>query len=385
MSPSPATTSVPLVDLAWQHEEIAQDIVPRVLEVMATGNFIQGVDVGAFEAEFAAFCGVTHCVAVGNGTDALELALRASRVRSGSSVILPANTFVASAEAVVRAGCHPVLVDCDQYSLMDVDQLRDRLDERTGALMPVHLYGQMADMESLVAALGDHDVTIIEDAAQAQGATRYGRGIGFWGTAAGTSFYPGKNLGAYGDGGAVLTGDAGVARQVRLIANHGSESKYVHTDIGCNSRLDTLQAVVLRAKLARLADWNLRRRAAAARYDALLEPLSAAGLVDLPLVAPGNTHVWHLYVIEIANRDAVLRQLNEAGIGAGIHYPVPVHLQQAFRYLGYRSGDFPVAERAASRMLSLPLYPGITESAQERVTDAVGRALQDCGAAAHSR
>jgi len=370
------TDPVPLVDLPWQHAEIAEDIVPKLLEVMASGGFIQGKDVSAFEAEFAAFCGVSHCVGVGNGTDALELALRGAGIGAGSSVILPANTFIATAEAVVRAGAHPVLVDCDEHFLLDVAKVADRLDDQTGAVMPVHLYGQMADMESLAEVLKGRDITVIEDAAQSQGAERNEHGIGWWGAAAGTSFYPGKNLGAYGDGGAVVTRDETIAHEVRLLANHGSDSKYVHTSVGYNSRLDTLQAVVLRAKLARLADWNFQRRQAADRYQTLLEPLRDAGLISLPSVSPGNTHVWHLYVVRVANRNAVLDRLHDSGIGAGIHYPFPIHLQKAFGHLGYKFGDFPVAERAALEILSLPIYPGITEPIQVRVVEALSRALE---------
>ena len=367
---------MPLVDLAWQHGQIADEVALGFERVMATGAFIQGPEAAAFEVEFAAYSGVAHCVGVANGTDALELALRAAGIGAGAEVVLPANTFVATAEAVVRVGATPVLVDVDEDSgLVDIEHMAARVGRSTGAVMPVHLYGQIAPVEALTEVLGDR-VVMIEDAAQAQGATRFGRGIGSWGAAAGTSFYPGKNLGAYGDAGAVLTADDELARRVRRMGNHGSEVKYEHPTIGFNSRLDGLQAVVLRAKLRRLETWNDERRRAARRYDAGLAALVEAGLVHLPVTLPGNVHVWHLYVIRVPRRDAVLAELNAAGIAAGIHYPVPVHLHEAFRSLGHRRGDFPVAERLAGEILSLPIYPGISESAQERVIDAVTAALR---------
>jgi dTDP-4-amino-4,6-dideoxygalactose transaminase len=236
----------------------------------------------------------------------------------------------------------------------------------------VHLFGQMAPMARIREVAERHGLVVVEDAAQSQGATHHGVPMGGWGVAAGTSFYPGKNLGAYGDAGAVTTDDDGVARRVRLLANHGSEVKYQHPVLGFNSRLDTLQAVVLRAKLRRLAEWNAERVEAAGRYVALLGDVPG---VRLPAVAPGNEHVWHLFVVRVAGRDAVLADLDAAGVGAGIHYPVPVHLTGGFAGLPYRAGDFPVAERAAGEILSLPLYPGITPRQQERVAEVLAEAV----------
>lgn len=371
----PLRHRVPLVDLSWQHRQISAEIVPQILDVMDRGSFVQGPEVAFFESEFARFCRSPYCVAVGNGTDAIELALRAAGIGAQASVILPANTFVATAEAVVRLGGRPSLVDCDHMGLMDVDQAAAALGGDTRAVIPVHLYGQMTDMTALADAVSGHDAVIIEDAAQAQGAEQKGHGIGHWSLAAATSFYPGKNLGAYGDGGAVLTSDTRIAERIRLLANHGSVSKYEHSELGFNSRLDTIQAVVLRAKLALLADWNRLRREAAFRYHVLLEPLANEGMVELPSVAAHNVHVWHLYVIQIDNRDRVLDRLREAGVDAGIHYPVPVHLQPAFGHLGYLRGTFPRAERASARILSLPIYPGITEQLQDRVVEAVAWAV----------
>jgi dTDP-4-amino-4,6-dideoxygalactose transaminase len=362
---------IPLVDLRAAHAEVAEEVELGFKRVVAATAFIGGEEVAAFEREFAAFTGVPHCVGVANGTDALELALRAAGVGPGDEVVLPANTFIATAEAVARAGARPVLVDMrpDSY-LIDVDAALAAVTPATRAVVPVHLYGQLAEVERLADGLAGTPVTVVEDAAQCQGATRHGRGPGSWGIAA-TSFYPGKNLGAYGDAGAVVSTSAELATAVRTLANHGGLAKYVHELVGCNSRLDALQAVVLRAKLARLAAGNAARRAAAARYDELLAPLP----VVRPAPLPGNEHVWHLFVVQVPDRDAVVARLNEAGIGAGIHYPTPVHLTPAFAHVGYRAGAFPHAEAAAGRILSLPLYPQITGAQQERVVEVLAAAL----------
>jgi dTDP-4-amino-4,6-dideoxygalactose transaminase len=364
---------IPLVDLALQHRAIAEEVARGFADVCARGAFILGAEVARFEEAFARFAGVAHCVGVANGTDALELALRAAGVGAGDEVVLPANTFIATALAVVRAGATPVLVDCDPvYHLLDPSAVRAALGPRTRALVPVHLYGQMAPMEDLRAVASAAGVAIVEDAAQAHGATRDGTPAGGLGVAAGTSFYPGKNLGAYGDGGAVLTTSAEIAARVRALRNYGSEAKYEHPERGFNSRLDTLQAVVLNAKLAHLAAWNDARRAAARCYDELLAGIPG---VVLPATLSGNVHVWHLYVVRVQERDRVLGRLKDAGIDAGVHYPVPIHLQGAFRDLGYRPGDFPIAEAAARDILSLPIYPGITPAQQERVATALRAAL----------
>jgi len=370
-------TTIPLVDLAAAHAEVADEVDTGFKRVIADTAFIGGAEVAAFETEYAAFSGVPHCVGVANGTDALELAMRVVGVGPGTEVILPANTFIATAEAVARAGARVVLVDCDPRTyLLDVDAALAAITPATRAIAPVHLYGQLAPVERLRAGLGDRDIAIVEDAAQCQGATRHGRGAGADGIAA-TSFYPGKNLGAYGDAGAVITTDADLAADVRRLGAHGSVHKYVHEVVGVNSRLDGLQAVVLRAKLARLAGWNDRRRAAAARYHELLAGLD----VIRPAVLPGNEHVWHIYCVRIpgdgtpARRDQVLAALNAAGIGAAIHYPVPVHQTPAFADLGYPSSAFPNAEATAPELLSLPIYPQLTAAAQERVVAALASAL----------
>lgn len=359
-------TEVPFVDLAAAHAEVERQVRAGFDRVLGSTAFVQGPDVAAFEREYAHFEGAAHCVAVANGTDALELALRALGAGPDAEVVLPANTFVATAEAVARAGARPVLVDARPGDLLiDPERAAAAVGPATGAIVPVHLYGRLAEAGPLL-ELGP---PVLEDAAQSQGARRAGRGPA--GAIAATSFYPGKNLGAYGDGGAVVTGSADLARTVRLLRDHGSERKYHHEIVGFNSRLDTLQAVVLRAKLRRLDGWNEQRRAAAARYGVLL-----AGIPGLVTPAPdGTAHVWHLYVIRVPRRDEVARRLGGMGVRTGVHYPVPVHLQPAFRHLGHGPGDFPVAEAAAAQILSLPMFPQITEEQQQRVADALWKIL----------
>jgi dTDP-4-amino-4,6-dideoxygalactose transaminase len=365
--------SIPLVDLSVQHQQIAEEVERGFAEVLSAGDFIGGKAVTTFEHAFADYVGAGHCVGVANGTDALEIALRVLGVGAGHEVIIPANTFIATAEAIVRAGATPVLVDADDDALlMDPAQVAAAVTDRTRAVVPVHLYGQCAPVEQLPGVLAERGIPVVEDAAQAQGARRAGRGAGTLGAIAGTSFYPGKNLGAYGDGGALLTDDAELARAARRMGAHGSEVKYQHSHFGFNSRLDTLQAVVLNAKLARLETWNAERRAAADRYAELLADVPD---VRLPVTLEGNEHVWHLYVVRVPRRDEVMGRLQAEGVGAAIHYPVPVHRQPAMASLGLDAGRYPVSERSAGQILSLPIYPGITAAQQERVAEALARAL----------
>ncbi|MBW4716996.1 DegT/DnrJ/EryC1/StrS family aminotransferase [Saccharothrix obliqua] len=361
---------VPLVDLRAQHAQVAEEVADGWAEVLKTTAFINGRQVAEFEAAFAAYQEVPHCVGVGNGTDAVELALRALDIGPGDECVLPANTFIATAEAVVRAGATPVLVDCvAETGLIDPTLVADAITPRTRAILPVHLYGQAAPVEEL----RSFGVPVVEDAAQAQGARRHGVAVGGLGDIAATSFYPGKNLGAYGDGGAVLTRSDELAATVRLLREHGSPRKYEHTVVGFNSRLDTLQAVVLSAKLRRLEGWNEQRRAAATRYTELLSGVAG---VATPVVLAGNLPVWHLYVVRVPDRDRVLKALHEAGIGAGVHYPTPVHLTDAFVSLGHAEGDFPVSEGLADEIISLPLFPEITAAQQERVVTALVEAVR---------
>ena len=365
--------NVPLVDLGLQHAEVADEIQTGWAGVLERTAFVLGDEVADFESAFAEFCEVEHCVGVGSGTDAIEIALRAAGLQPGDEVIVPANTFIASAVAVLRAGCTPALVDVDPLThLIDVDAVEARIGPRTRALLPVHLFGQMAPLAELAGVAGPAGLAVVEDAAQSQGASQNGRMSGSVGRVAATSFYPGKNLGAYGEAGAVLTSDPDVAQSARAIRDHGSSKKYEHDVLGFNSRLDTLQAVVLRAKLRRLSDWNKARQTAAARYDELLSGIEE---VQRPVVAAGNDAVWHLYVVRVPERDRLLARLHESAVGAGIHYPVPVHLQPAMAMLGHRKGEFPVAEEAAASILSLPLFPGITEEQQQYVVQELEKAL----------
>jgi dTDP-4-amino-4,6-dideoxygalactose transaminase len=365
--------NIPLVDLKPMHAEIAEEVELGFKRVMERSAYVMGEEVVAFEQAFAKYLGVGHCIGVANGTDALELVVRAFDLQDDDEVIVPANTFVATPLAVMRAGVRVVIADCDpEYLLIDPAEVERRITPNTRAIMPVHLFGQLAPMTPLVEIARANNVLLFEDAAQSQGSRQGGTAMGGFGIAAGTSFYPGKNLGAYGDGGAVLTNDTNVAKKIAALRNYGSEVKYHHPEVGFNSRLDTLQAVVLSAKLARLDQWNEQRRAAAKRYDELLAGIEQ---VVLPSTLPGNEHNFHLYVVRVAQREAVIDKLKEAGVGAGVHYPLPIHLQGAMSSLGYRAGDFPVAEKAAEEILSLPIFPGITSAQQEAVAEALKKAV----------
>ena len=363
---------VPFLDLKAQQAEIIDDVLGAWGEQLAASAFIGGPEVDAFEAEYAEYIGVAHCIGVGNGTDALELAYRAIGIRPGDEVIMPVNTFIATAEAASRIGAVPVFVDVDPTNLlMDPDAVESAITPRTRAIVPVHLHGQTAPIEALRPIAARHDLAIVEDAAQSQGASSASGRAGALGRIAATSFYPGKNLGAAGDGGAVLTDDAHLDAIVRNTAAHGSTVKYVHDRIGVNSRLDAVQASFLRAKLRRLDDWNAARTRAADRYHALL--VDVPGVVA-PVPRPGNLDVWHLYVVQVDERDRVLAELTSAGIGAAVHYPYPLHLTAAYVHLGHRRGRFPVAEAAADRILSLPMHPHLTEEQQIAVVNALADA-----------
>ncbi|MGB7979556.1 MAG: DegT/DnrJ/EryC1/StrS family aminotransferase [Candidatus Nanopelagicales bacterium] len=369
-----ASGPVPLVDLKAAHREVADEVERAMADVISRTAFVGGPDVAAFEEQYAQFSGVQHVIGVASGTDALEIPLRALGVAAGDEVIVPANTFIATAEAVIRAGGVPTYADVTSDALVDPASIEAAITPRTVGIAPVHLFGQMPDMTAIEAVADRHGLFILEDAAQAQGASQRGRKAGSIGVAAGTSFYPGKNLGAYGDAGAVLTNDAEIARKSRLMINHGSSARYVHDQFGFNSRLDTIQAVVLSAKLRRLADWNSRRQAAADRYTALLAGIPQ---VTAPRVIPGNEHVWHLYVIRVPERDLILKHLNDSGIGAGLHYPVPLHLTPALETTRFSPGQFPVAQELAGSILSLPLFPQITQAQQERVINALSEAMNN--------
>jgi dTDP-4-amino-4,6-dideoxygalactose transaminase len=365
ISTSPRT---PFVDLAAQRSGLGDSLEQACLAALSRGDYILGEDVARFEEEFAAYCGVSHAVGVDSGTSALELALRAHGVGPGDEVITAANTFVATAFAISYCGATPVLVDIDPQTYnLDPMLVERAVTERTRAIMPVHLYGQPAEMAAISEIAAKHNLVVIEDACQAHGAREDAVRAGALGDCAAFSFYPAKNLGAQGDGGMVVTSDDEVAERLRLLRNYGASDKYHSEIVGYNRRLDTLQAAMLRVKLRRLDSWNEARRGCAGRYEELLEDLP----IVLPVVRAGAESVWHLYVVRVAERDRVRQRLAERGIDTGIHYPVPLHLQPAYRHLGYAPGDFPVTERYAGEILSLPMYPELSSEAQQRVASAL--------------
>lgn len=358
---------IPLVDLGAQYRALGRELEEAARRVLSSTRYILGPEVESFEREFAAACEAPHAIGVANGTDALALALRAVGVGSGDEVVTVANTFIATQEAIRDVGARPVFVDVDAATrTLDPALVEAALTPRTKAVIPVHLHGHPADLDPLLALTRDRGIAIVEDAAQAHGARYRGRAVGTLGDVAAFSFYPGKNLGAAGDAGAVVTTRADVAARVRSLRNHGRTAKYIHDEEGRNSRLDELQAALLRVKLPHLAAGNERRRALAARYSERL-----AGRVEVPVPAGWATAVVHLYVVEVDGRDALAAHLASLGIETGVHYPVPLHLQPASAYLGYARGRFPVSERQADRMLSLPIYPELTDEQQDLVIDAI--------------
>jgi dTDP-4-amino-4,6-dideoxygalactose transaminase len=340
------------------------------MRVVESASFILGREVEAFERAFSEYVGTRFCVGVSNGTVAIQLAVMACGLGAGDEVIVPANTFFASAEAISTAGATPVFVDADPVSYnIDPAKIEAAITPKTRAILPVHLYGQAADLDPIFELASRHNLLVIEDAAQAHGARYKGRRVGSFGRAACFSFYPGKNLGAYGEGGAVVTDDAEVARRLRLLRDHGSERKYHHEIVGYNFRLEGIQGAVLGVKLPQLDTWNQMRREHAARYNELL---ADSGLV-LPTASPDGEHVYHLYVVQTESREALQKALNEAGVQTGIHYPVPIHLQPAYSAHGHKAGDFPESERQAARVLSLPMFPELTEEQLRHVAESIQR------------
>jgi dTDP-4-amino-4,6-dideoxygalactose transaminase len=348
---------VPFVDLGAQYRTIAAEIDDAVSKVIRETDFILGREVRLFEEEFARFCEAQYAIGVDSGTSALELALRAYDIGPGDEVITVANSFIASALAISHAGATPVLVDVDPETYtMDVSAVEKAITPRTKAIIPVHLYGQPADMDPILQLAQRHQLVVVEDACQAHGARYKGKRVGSLGHAAAFSFYPGKNLGGYGDGGAVVTNDRDTAKRLEMLRNYGQQEKYRHMFRGYNRRLDTLQAAVLRVKLKYLEKWNAARRQNANRYRLLLEKSE----VITPNEASYAESVWHLYVIRVNQRDALRDYLASRGISCGIHYPIAIHLQPAYRDLGYKKGDFPVTEDYAQRIISLPMYAELT-------------------------
>ncbi|MBI3891756.1 MAG: DegT/DnrJ/EryC1/StrS family aminotransferase [Candidatus Wallbacteria bacterium] len=359
---------IPQSDLKRQYAEISAELHAAVDRVFASGWFILGPEVEAFEREFAAYHQVSHAVGVANGTEAIHLALRAMGVGPGDEVLIPDNTAFPTAVGVTSCGATPVFVDVDPLtSNLDPAAIEARVTSRTKAVVPVHLYGFPADLDPILALCERLGLALVEDACQAHGTGYKGRRVGTFGRMGCFSFYPSKNLGAYGDGGAILTNDAGLAEKLRMLRNYGQTRRYYHATTGINSRLDELQAAMLRVKLGRLDGWIEKRRRLACKYHGAL-----AGLpVEIPLMPPIGFHTYHLFVVRCPERDRLAQHLAGRGIGTLIHYPVPLHLQEAFTPMGHKAGDFPVTERLAGQILSLPLFPEMADEELERVANAV--------------
>jgi dTDP-4-amino-4,6-dideoxygalactose transaminase len=371
--------SVPFLDLKLHHDPLKDEILAGIREVIDRSAFAGGPYVAEFEEEFAPFCQTRYAVGVGNGTEALWLVLLALGVGAGDEVITVPSTFMATAEAISFCGATPVFVDIDEQSYtMDPALLERAITKRTKAVIPVHLYGQMADMDPILEIARRHHLWVIEDACQAHGAEYKGKRAGSMGHAGCFSFYPGKNLGAFGEAGAVVTNDQSLQEKLRILREHGQEKRYKHSHIGWNARMDGIQAVVLRIKLKHLERANEARRAHARRYNELL-----ADQKDLisPEQAAYARHVYHVYAVRVKNRDRMLRNLADRGISCGIHYPIPVHLQEAYQSLGFGPGSFPVSERCALECLSLPMFPELTEEQVNQVAQEVKSQLQHDAAA----
>lgn len=365
---------VPFLDLKSQHAPIRLELNDAIQEVIDESAFAGGPFVAQFEADFAAYCACSHAVGVGSGTEALWLCLLALGVGPGDEVITVPNTFMATAEAITYCGARPVFAEVDERTYtMDPIALEKAVTARTKAIIPVHLFGQPADMDPILEVARKHGLFVIEDACQAHGAEYKGRKVGTVADAACFSFYPGKNLGAFGEAGAVVTCNAELEEKVRVLRDHGQVRKYYHSMVGWNCRMDGIQAAVLRVKLRHLERWTELRQSHAAQYargfngtDELVAPAQAAWV----------RHVYHIYAIRVKNRDRVMRLLAEQGVGSGVHYPIPVHLQEAYRGLGYRRGSFPIAERCATEFVSLPMFPELTPAQIERVIEAVKEAIE---------
>lgn len=360
--------TVPFLDLRLAYEELKSEIDDAVHRVLSSGWYILGSEVDLFEKEYAEFCGAQHCVGVANGLDAIYLALRAMGVAQGDEVIVPANTYIATWLAVTQTGATPIPVDPFESTYnIDPERIKDAISDRTKVILPVHLYGQPADLDPILEVAKSHGLRVLEDAAQSHGAAYKGHRIGAHGDIVAWSFYPGKNLGAMGDGGAVTTNDSELADRIRILHNYGSRVKYIHESQGVNSRLDPIQAAILRVKLNHLVEWNTRRCQIAQNYGKALQGL---GLV-LPTVISETDSAWHLYAIRHKNRDRLQQYLQKEGISTHIHYPFPPHLQKAYENMKFPTGGFPITERIASEILSLPIGPQLMEEQSLRVIEAL--------------
>jgi dTDP-4-amino-4,6-dideoxygalactose transaminase len=360
--------NVPFVDLKAQYQSIKSEIDPAIQTVLNETAFVGGKYVEGFEKAFAEKFGVKHCVSCANGTDAIYITLKALGIGPGDEVITVANSFIATSETITQTGAKPVFVDIDRYFHIDAAKIEAKITPKTKAVIPVHLFGQAADLDAIKAVCDKHKLHLVEDCAQSHFSTYKGRPTGTTGIAGTFSFYPGKNLGAYGDGGAIISNDDAFARQARLFACHGSLQKYVHEIEGINSRLDSLQAVILKIKLGHIDDWNKARNSHALKYNELLAGLKP---VETPQLRPGTFHIFHLYVIRAERRDDLAAHLKTQGVATGIHYPYALPLMPAYKYLGHTPADFPVAAGWQEQILSLPMYPELADDQIAYVADAI--------------
>lgn len=367
---------IPLVDLKAQYLSIKTEIDAAIANIIANTQFIGGAELSDFEQAFAAYQGTKYCVGCANGTSAIFLTLQALGIQAGDEIITTPHTFIATIEPIQQVGAIPIFVDIDPKTYnIDPQRIEAAISPKTKAIMPVHLYGQLAQMDTIAQIAKRHNLLIVEDAAQAHGAVYQGKKAGYWGDAATFSFYPGKNLGAYGDAGAVCTNNAQVAGAVAKLRNHGRSNKYEHEMLGYGERMDSLQSAILRVKLAHLDKWNEKRRKHAIYYD---KALSNVDGIITPTVLAENQPVYHIYCVRVesSKRDAVLKILNDKGIGAGIHYPIPLHLQTALAHLNIKKGAFPCTEQAAESIISLPLFPEMTNEQREFVVQTLIEAIQ---------
>jgi len=364
-------TGVPFLDLKQEYQSIKDEVNVSLQQVMDSCRFVLGESVNSFEKEFASFCGTKYAVGVANGTDALRLVLLACGIEKGDEVITVPNTFIATTEAISQTGAKIVFVDINSSTYnIDVSRIEGAINEKTKAIVPVHLFGEPADMNPIMKIAREYNLKVIEDACQAHGAEYKGKKAGSIGDAGCFSFYPSKNLGAFGDGGMVVSNGNEIAQKIKMLRDHGQIKKYEHLVEGYNSRLDEMQAAILRVKLKRLDEWNELRRKNASIYNDLLEDVDE---VVMPLEAEYAKHVYHLYVIRTHRRDELQDWLKSKGIGTGLHYPIPLHLQRVYEYLGYKEGDFPVAEECAKQILSLPMFPELTQEEIEKVVTEIKR------------
>lgn len=379
MTPTPAPSPVPMCDVQGQYQQIKAEIDAAVLGVLGSGQVVLGPEVAAFEQEAAAFCGAAHAVGCTSGTDALVLALHALGVGPGDEVIVPPFTFFASASTVCRVGAKPVFADIDPVTFnLDPREVENKVTPRTRAIMPVHLFGQCCDMDALGRIADRHQVHVVEDAAQSFGSEYRGKPCGTLGAVAAFSFYPTKNLGSYGDAGMVATDDAALAAKLRALRVHGSDVRYYHKYLGYNMRLDAIHAAIMRVKLRHVPKWLSMRQVAAKRYDDLIEAKQLHGFLQRPVARPDRRHTFNQYVVRVPamHRDPLVRHLKDNGVGVDVYYPLCLHQQECFAFLGHRVGDFPVGEEAARTVLALPIFPEITEAQQDRVVTTIAGYLR---------